>query len=230
MARALLLGYGRFAPLHCLTPGTIQVCMKLLLAGTGYATEAVTYVLGLHNVLGKDKDSLWITNHGNEPKLEVLQKMDKGVRKSLLQMLHIGYSESAFLDRTAILICHSWPGDYCEYSRWAKVLLLLTQCPQCLGSGTWSAPEPFVGYTGTNCPQYPIHEAAYVIGRTMWETDHLPPDVVKRCNNMHEIWVPCEHNREVSSSLLLQSGPFFVECLNEQRCLCGSCRFSEGAG
>ena len=38
--------------------------------------------------------------------------------------------------------------------------------------------------------------AAYCIGRTMFETDRLPPDWVEKCNRMDEIWVPTEHSLE----------------------------------
>ena len=37
----------------------------------------------------------------------------------------------------------------------------------------------------------------YNIGYTTWETDRLPPDWIKLCNNMDEIWVPSEWNKEV---------------------------------
>jgi glycosyltransferase involved in cell wall biosynthesis len=37
----------------------------------------------------------------------------------------------------------------------------------------------------------------YNIGYTTWETDRLPAEWVKLCNNMDEIWVPSEWNREV---------------------------------
>ncbi|MBI3416683.1 MAG: glycosyltransferase [Verrucomicrobia bacterium] len=38
--------------------------------------------------------------------------------------------------------------------------------------------------------------AAYNIGRTMFETDRLPLAWVTRCNQMDEVWVPSEFNRE----------------------------------
>ena len=38
--------------------------------------------------------------------------------------------------------------------------------------------------------------AKYHIGRTMFETDRLPLDWVRRCNLMDEIWVPTEFNRK----------------------------------
>ena len=37
----------------------------------------------------------------------------------------------------------------------------------------------------------------YTIGRTMSETDGIPEEWVKRCNEMNETWVPTEFHREV---------------------------------
>lgn len=42
----------------------------------------------------------------------------------------------------------------------------------------------------------PAPQAAYVVGRTMFESDSLPPRWVARCNEMDELWVPSEFNRE----------------------------------
>lgn len=38
--------------------------------------------------------------------------------------------------------------------------------------------------------------ARHVVGRTMFETDRLPPDWVPRCNGVHEVWVPSTFNVE----------------------------------
>ena len=38
--------------------------------------------------------------------------------------------------------------------------------------------------------------AAYCIGRTMFETDRMPPEWVQKCNEMDEIWVPSAQNLE----------------------------------
>jgi glycosyltransferase involved in cell wall biosynthesis len=51
--------------------------------------------------------------------------------------------------------------------------------------------------TVLHCPAYAFRRvtgAAYVVGRTMYETDSLPPDWVARCNELDELWVPSEHN------------------------------------
>lgn len=42
----------------------------------------------------------------------------------------------------------------------------------------------------------PAAQAGYVVGRTMFETDSLPPKWVSKCNEMDELWVPSEFNRE----------------------------------
>ncbi len=38
--------------------------------------------------------------------------------------------------------------------------------------------------------------AAYLVGRTMFETDSLPPHWVSRCNTLDELWVPSTFNEE----------------------------------
>ena len=42
----------------------------------------------------------------------------------------------------------------------------------------------------------PAPQAGYIVGRTMFESDSLPPSWVARCNAMDELWVPSEFNRE----------------------------------
>jgi glycosyltransferase involved in cell wall biosynthesis len=38
-----------------------------------------------------------------------------------------------------------------------------------------------------------VSDQAYMIGRTMYETDSVPADWVERCNQMDELWVPSHH-------------------------------------
>ena len=38
---------------------------------------------------------------------------------------------------------------------------------------------------------------AYLVGRTMFETDKLPAAFVERCNQMDEIWVPSPFSHQV---------------------------------
>ncbi|XP_072981764.1 uncharacterized protein [Typha angustifolia] len=52
------------------------------------------------------------------------------------------------------------------------------------------------------CPPGGYEEPVFVIGRTMFETDRLTPEHVKRCNKMDAIWVPTEFH----VSTFVQSG------------------------
>ena len=53
--------------------------------------------------------------------------------------------------------------------------------------GAWHAPYP--RYHTYRCP---AQDAAYTIGRTMFETDRIPNGWADRLNTMDEIWVPTE--------------------------------------
>uniref|UniRef100_A0A7I4DYU7 Glycosyl transferase family 1 domain-containing protein n=1 Tax=Physcomitrium patens TaxID=3218 RepID=A0A7I4DYU7_PHYPA len=63
----------------------------------------------------------------------------------------------------AVVVCHSEPGA------WYPPLYLTPPCPP----------------TGYDDP-------LYIIGRTMFETDGVTPDHVRRCNRMDEVWVPTQ--------------------------------------
>ncbi|WP_052807157.1 glycosyltransferase [Risungbinella massiliensis] len=56
--------------------------------------------------------------------------------------------------------------------------------------------QPLIHYQAApaNLISYPV--APISIGRTMFETDSLPPEWVKNLNEMTEVWVPSEFNRE----------------------------------
>jgi len=58
--------------------------------------------------------------------------------------------------------------------------------------GAWSLPTP--RYHTSACPS---SEAAFTIGRTMFETDRLPEGWVDRLNKMDLIWVPTSFARAV---------------------------------
>uniref|UniRef100_J3MW91 Glycosyl transferase family 1 domain-containing protein n=1 Tax=Oryza brachyantha TaxID=4533 RepID=J3MW91_ORYBR len=63
----------------------------------------------------------------------------------------------------AVVVCHSEPG-------------------------AWYPPM----YESLPCPPTGYDEPAFVIGRTMFETDRLSPEHVRRCNQMDAIWVPTD--------------------------------------
>ncbi|GJP65463.1 hypothetical protein CLOP_g22336 [Closterium sp. NIES-67] len=65
-----------------------------------------------------------------------------------------------------IVICHSEPGA------WAPPLF---QTPP--------------------CPPAALQASAFLIGRTMFETDRVTPMHVQRCNRMHQVWVPSAFHR-----------------------------------
>ena len=56
-------------------------------------------------------------------------------------------------------------------------------------------PSIFAGWDSVApCPP---RGSRYAIGRTMYETDGLPPTWAARCNALDEVWVPTEFHREV---------------------------------
>jgi glycosyltransferase involved in cell wall biosynthesis/GT2 family glycosyltransferase len=60
---------------------------------------------------------------------------------------------------------------------------------------TRDLPEDFVHVAHIGANRFKRHPAAiWNVGRTMFETDGLPPDWRDRCNEMDEIWVPSDHN------------------------------------
>lgn len=63
----------------------------------------------------------------------------------------------------AVVICHSEPG-------------------------AWYPPM----YEALPCPPTGYDDPVFVIGRTMFETDRITPEHVRRCNQMDAIWVPTD--------------------------------------
>ncbi|KAL5205403.1 hypothetical protein ABZP36_033612 [Zizania latifolia] len=63
----------------------------------------------------------------------------------------------------AVVVCHSEPG-------------------------AWYPPL----YESLPCPPTGYDEPAFVIGRTMFETDRVSPEHVRRCNQMDAVWVPTD--------------------------------------
>lgn len=58
--------------------------------------------------------------------------------------------------------------------------------------GAWSPPgQPRSSWEHVTCPP---PNAAYSVGRTMFETDRLPDGWAPRLNAMDEIWVPSRHS------------------------------------
>lgn len=116
---------------------------------------------------------LGLATSGLVPYLSIEQHGDlaneifwKGLPADIKNTLIKSYKPGQPLNDT-VVICHSEPGA------WYPPLFETHTCPP-------------TGYT----------EPLYVIGRTMFETDRVNAEHVKRCNRMDEIWVPSEFNRE----------------------------------
>lgn len=90
----------------------------------------------------------------------------KGLPSNIKKILIESYKPGYPLNET-VVICHSEPGA------WYPPLFETIPCPP-------------TGYK----------EPFYVIGRTMFETDRVSAEHVKRCNRMDEVWIPSEFNRE----------------------------------
>ncbi|CAI5994050.1 unnamed protein product [Closterium sp. NIES-64] len=52
--------------------------------------------------------------------------------------------------------------------------------------GAWEPPL----FQTLPCPPASLQASAFLVGRTMFETDRVTPTHVQRCNRMHQIWVP----------------------------------------
>lgn len=112
----------------------------------------------------------------------MMQTMDRGTLAKLSQLMREAQAGVAARGRT-IVVCHSSPL-------------------------AWSLPE--AGFQTSECPPSGLERLySYTIGRTMFETDRLPPDYTQRCNKMEEIWVPTQWSkvRLYKSGLTLCSCP-----------------------
>ena len=142
-----------------------------VLSGGGYCTEANALLYGLHTLpSGDDVDipkPLVRATHHGDA---VDVAYYRGLPKEYYDMLNRMMMTRYPPARDSVVVCHSEPGA------WSPARYETSRCP----------PE---GYTR--------RDALRVVGRTMFETDRLEPEHVKRCNNMHEVWVPTSWSAEV---------------------------------
>jgi hypothetical protein len=87
----------------------------------------------------------------------------RGVPRAAMDILDKQMMRARSFNGPSIQICHSTP------DAWVPSMF-----------PGWDAVAP--------CPH--PSDAAYAIGRTMYETDRIPVSWVERCNKMDEIWVP----------------------------------------
>ena len=150
--------------------------MAPFLSGGGYCSEATEFVLGLQRNAGTAAARIQVTaeQHGDSIDMEYVQGMDAGARALLRTVLtppEPTMAPSSFFvlegaaDAAApplVAVCHSEPG-------------------------AWNLPRP--NYMTSLCPP---PNSAFVVGRTMFETDRLPEGWVDRLAHpkMDEVWVP----------------------------------------
>jgi hypothetical protein len=132
--------------------------LPLLLLTTALAPAAVTeannYVLSLLRTGRVAADDIWVQHHGDDRRDKVINSMSPADRNDLAYMEALPTSTRG-KDRAAIVVCHSVPTN-------------------------WPYPTP-MWYAGSRCPPDPKeHGWVYMVGRTMFETDRLPPVFVPR--------------------------------------------------
>ncbi|KAG8380670.1 hypothetical protein BUALT_Bualt06G0040000 [Buddleja alternifolia] len=140
--------------------------MAPFLSGGGYSSEAWSYILALNSYINKKKNpffKLSIEHHGDLENLEFWEGLPLDMRNLAIQ-LH--QTECGFNQTTTtIVICHSEPGA------WYPPLFQTLPCPP----------------TGYGNGRFKV-----VIGRTMFETDRVNEEHVRRCNMMDLVWVPTD--------------------------------------
>lgn len=104
--------------------------------------------------------------------LEILEFWE-GLPQEMKKLALELYQTECEMDDNTIVICHSEPGA------WYPPLFQTLPCP----------PTGYENYR-------------FIIGRTMFETDRLNPEHVRRCNQMDSVWVPTEFH----VSTFIQSG------------------------
>mmetsp|Transcript_21458 Transcript_21458/g.38187 ORF Transcript_21458/g.38187 Transcript_21458/m.38187 type:complete len:218 (+) Transcript_21458:39-692(+) len=109
---------------------------------------------------------LWISQHGDAFNPRVLSDLLPQERDTLLALAKAAEPRRA---PPSVVVCHSEPG-------------------------AWSVPKPL--FSTTECPPRPRKGQHFVVGRTMFETDRLTEEHVRRCNKMDEVWVPTHFNFE----------------------------------
>ncbi|KAL6989199.1 hypothetical protein U1Q18_014952 [Sarracenia purpurea var. burkii] len=136
--------------------------MAPFLSGGGYSSEAWSYILALHE--NKNNGPRFRLSIHQHGDLEILEFWE-GLPLDIKKLAFELFSQTKCpLDDGTIVICHSEPGA------WHPPLFQTLPCP----------PNGYYGHF------------RFVIGRTMFETDRLNPEHVRRCNQMNYIWVPTD--------------------------------------
>uniref|UniRef100_A0A383VNX1 Glycosyl transferase family 1 domain-containing protein n=1 Tax=Tetradesmus obliquus TaxID=3088 RepID=A0A383VNX1_TETOB len=161
-------------------------------SGTGYGTEAISYVVALLQTNRFRREDIWISHSGDMIKQHVADSLDKETLQLLQEQeynsLIRGRLPQAELQRPAIAVCHTFPDCYL------------------MAKDTNSMDVP-----GCPCPSPEMKDlVVYKVGRTMFETASLPKHLVAHCNSMDEVWVPTEFNRETFAAAGVSPEKLFV--------------------
>ncbi|MCI1693597.1 glycosyltransferase [Aneurinibacillus aneurinilyticus] len=70
--------------------------------------------------------------------------------------------------------------------------------------------QPLIHYQAAPAYLFTYPHAPISIGRTMFETDSLPPGWVEKMNELTEIWVPSEFNRETFATAGVEKERIFI--------------------
>ncbi|GLT50055.1 hypothetical protein SLA2020_235670 [Shorea laevis] len=147
--------------------------MAPFLSGGGYSSEAWSYILALNERMKMKKPGIPRFRLGIEQHGDQESlEFWEGLPQDIKKLAFELHQTQCRMNET-IVVCHSEPGA------WYPPLFQTLPCPP-------------TGYG----------EFWFVIGRTMFETDRVNPEHVRRCNRMDSVWVPTDFH--VSS--FVQSG------------------------
>lgn len=161
---------------------------------SGYGDEAIFFVLGLQRLM---PGRLHITQFGDVFNEARENEMAPNLAETLLKM-----EENVIPTKSAVSVCHSLPHNWYPY-----VLSVNTETEHLENQQKFRSifshhraseePVPSQNQKSEQAKvQCPSPRALLSIGRTMSETDRIPPEWVKSCNNMDQIWVPTQFHKE----------------------------------
>lgn len=163
-------------------------------SGSGYGSEALSYVQSLIQTGSLREADIWLTHSGDAVSPGVVKSMEPKARELLERQEYARIRKGGVLPahdlmRPAIAICHTFPDCWARRRRRGR------------GRKVWgwgsAKDEEDKGMSAPGCPCPPAGSKgiAYRVGRTMFETSSLPRHLVDHANDMDEVWVPTEFNR-----------------------------------
>ncbi|KAJ4826838.1 hypothetical protein Tsubulata_023658 [Turnera subulata] len=162
------------SPKSVLLPSHCVLWMAPFLSGGGYSSEAWSYILALNGYYVGQKSSRLSRFRLSIEQHGDLESLEfwEGLPEELKNLAFKLHQTQCRLNET-VVVCHSEPG-------------------------AWNPPL----FETLPCPPAGYEHFMSVIGRTMFETDRVNADHVKRCNRMDYVWVPTDFH----VSTFVQSG------------------------